>query len=121
MIDIINKLQFGNHHFSNKILLRSFENFHYLLKYHSGNIMNLPITFCWKSKEDIIKIFKKYKLKMLDICGIGCFSGIDFDPNENIIKPIDLSFSNKKKLMNYEIIFGKKYPDMGRYIFAIGK
>lgn len=98
-----------------------FENLKYLLFNKSGNIMNSPITFCWKSSHDVINFYKKYKIKILEICGIGCFSGIADDPNENIAQPKNLNIFDKNSLMKNEVIFGKKYPDSGRYIFAIGK
>ena len=68
-------------------LHRLFSNIDLLLKKRIGSIFNSRVIFTWNKSNEIRKLFiKELDMELLDLIGIGCCSGIQNDPNENIFE-----------------------------------
>jgi hypothetical protein len=101
---------------------KAFHNLNILLNSRHGAILDNSISYSWQTSDELLNLFtKQYNYDLLEMFGIGSCSGIELDPNDNIIQPKNLNDYQLTKLKMTESYIGKKYPDNGRYILTIAK
>lgn len=93
-----------------------------ILKNRIGRLGNGDIYFTWQTSNEMAHLIeKKLKFEILDLCGIGCCSGIEGDPHGFITRPSGLNKNERKTLMKLEIALADSVPDAGRYILCIAR
>ena len=93
-----------------------------ILKNRIGRLGGGDVYFTWQTSSEIVNLMEKeLKFEILDLCGIGCCSGIEGDPHASIARPSYLNKNEKDILMKLEIDLANSVPDAGRYILCIAR
>ncbi len=92
-----------------------------LLTERSGAPFGSSTRYSWSTAEEVRSTLEERGLTVLELCGIGCCSGIPSDPHDSICRPSQLSDAERAKLMELELGVGRSVPDGGRYILAVGR
>lgn len=80
------------------------------------------LVFTWQTSDEIRKLFADPPgFELLSLAGIGCLSGIKFDPHQHMAEPAQLSKTNQERLRRLETDLGPTVPDAGRYILAVAR
>ncbi|MFA6387269.1 MAG: methyltransferase domain-containing protein [Candidatus Paceibacterota bacterium] len=98
---------------------RNWNDINTVFKNRIGRLGDGDVYFTWQTSDEIAYIIgKELKFKVLDLCGIGCCSGIEGDPHACIAKPACLNKDKRDVLMKLEIDLANAVPDAGRYILC---
>jgi 2-polyprenyl-3-methyl-5-hydroxy-6-metoxy-1,4-benzoquinol methylase len=101
---------------------RAWDNLDRLLREGRGRVLGGTMEFTWQRSEEIRELFcTNHGLKLLNLFGIGCCSGIPGDPHDHICQPSRIGKHEQENLMRLELELGSSVPDAGRYILAIGE
>jgi ubiquinone/menaquinone biosynthesis C-methylase UbiE len=85
-------------------------------KNYEGYIWNQDVYFNWHTRDTILNILSKYRLKDITFNGIGMCSGITGDPLSQIVEPKNLSDDEQQTLFEIETELSERYAEVGRYI-----
>ncbi len=86
---------------------------------HSGRLFGW--RFHWTTAEDLRRQLQTARFDLLDMAGIGIFSGLEGDPQGRLAIPSKFSPEERAQLLKLELQSGRACPDCGRYILAIAK
>ena len=93
-----------------------------LLEKRSGRLFAGDVWFNWNTSKEIESLFTRdLGLKVIDLFGIGCCSGISGDPHASVALPSHLSQPDRDVLMQLETAVGYSLPDSGRYIMVVSR
>lgn len=82
------------------------------------NQSGLKSQLNWHTREEILELLSKFKLKDIEFHGIGICSGIGGDPLSLIVEPKNLMPDEQKILFEIETKLSERYADVGRYILV---
>ncbi len=104
------------------VVKRNFGDIDTILKNRMGRLSGGDVCFTWQTSGEIRHLIEKeLELEMLDLCGIGCCSGIEGDPHAFITQPSLLDQNERDALMKLEITLANSVPDAGRYMLCIAR
>jgi SAM-dependent methyltransferase len=93
-----------------------------LLEKRSGQLFAGDVWFNWNTSKEIESLFTRdLGLKVIDLFGIGCCSGISGDSHASVALPSHLSQPDRDMLMQLETAVGHSLPDSGRYILVVSR
>lgn len=88
-----------------------------LIKQDRGELYGNGVEMNWTNKSQVSSNFlQDFGLKVDNIFGVGACSGILNDPHDVICRPSGLSSQEQNELQLLEEYFGKRYPEVGRYM-----
>lgn len=103
------------------VLSRNWESAKSCLSEREGHIFGGPMGFAWHTAADIYEQIEEVGLRVMQLLGIGVFSGIKGDARGAIIYPAALSLEDQKGLMEVECASAEQYAECGRYILTIAE
>ena len=106
----------------NIIKHRMWEQVDLLLNQRSGPLYSDRMEFTWQKSGEICRLFAEgVEMELMHLVGIGCCSGIEYDPHGSIVRPSQLDKDERERLMQLELSVGAEIPDAGRYMLAIAR
>jgi hypothetical protein len=91
-----------------------------LLNGKNGSLWNSDTQFVWMGSDEAKKLLEGgLDMKLVNIAGIGCYSGIEGDPLTSIARPGQLGKNEQKVLMDAELKTAELNPDSGRYMLCV--
>lgn len=100
----------------------NWNNIDMLLERRMGRLYGGDICFTWQTSGEVVDLIgKELDFDILNVCAIGCCSGIGGDPHDSIARPSYLDEDEKKKIMELEIALAESVLDAGRYILCIAR
>jgi SAM-dependent methyltransferase len=93
-----------------------------LLNERSGPLYGDTMDFTWQKSGEVSSLFgETLDMGLISLVGIGCCSGIEYDPHACIVRPSKLEKDERERLMKLELSVGAEIPDAGRYMLAIAR
>lgn len=92
-----------------------------VLDENEGRIFDSAIEFNWWDASTLRRSLEGYGLRGIELFGIGICCGLPDDPQGAWIVPGNLDPDRRKSLEDLEIVLAPRYPEMGRYILAVGE
>lgn len=106
----------------NIIKHRTWEQVDLLLNERSGPLYGDGMEFTWQKSGEVRRLFDEtLGMELMSLVGIGCCSGIEYDPRACIVRPSKLDKDERDRLMQLELSVGAEIPDAGRYMLAIAR
>ena len=87
----------------------------------SGFLWNASCRFNWFDAQQTSEALKRMGLEQIALYGIGCLSGIKYDPLSTIVRPSQLREDEREGLLEAELSQGQRMPEAGRYMLAVAR
>jgi ubiquinone/menaquinone biosynthesis C-methylase UbiE len=106
----------------NIVRYRMWEKTDLLINQRLGPLYGNAMDFTWQKSGEIRRLFaSRPQMEMLNLVGIGCCSGLEYDPHASITRPSELDDDEQQRLMQLELSVAAEIPDAGRYMLAIAR
>jgi len=100
---------------------RDFESAQHALVAREGHWGGGAVWSCWHTPSDVVDELSAAGFESPRLRSIGPLSGLSEDAMSALARPAKLSASERKELMNLELIVAEQYAGQGRYILAIAR